>query len=161
MMDLLASYRLPEDFLRKLRHSRALQQELMAGKPLHEIIGFSQEILQHFYAAAYRLYQTGKDSEAADAFFFLTALDPSVKVYWLGLGMAEQCLNRFEEALTAYAMASMIDVEDPLPYYHSGACYHAVRDLDNARKSLEMAIELFGPEHATLKSTAQTVLKHL
>ena len=150
-----------DSFIRKLQDRQALQEDLQAGKSLGEIVGFSEDAMQHFYAAAYQLYHSGRDKDAADAFFFLSALHPSVQVYWLGLGMAEQCLNRFEEALSAYAMASLLEPQDPLPYYHSAACYHALQDVINARKSLEMALDYFGDDHAALKETARAALTAL
>lgn len=140
---------------------KSLQEDLLSGKSLGEIMGFGEEALQDFYAAAYQLYQAGRDSEAADAFFFLAALHPSVQVYWLGLGMAEQCLSHYEKALEAYSMASLLEPQDPLPYYHSAACYHALQDSLNARKSLEMALEYFGDEDAPLQATARAALASL
>lgn len=160
-MDPLAPYQLSDSFIQKLQDRNALQEELQAGKSLGELVSFSEEAMQHFYEAAYQLYQSGRDKEAADAFFFLCTLHPAVQVYWLGLGMAEQCLNRFEEALSAYAMASLLEPQDPLPYYHSAACYHALQDAANARKSLEMALDYFGDDHDALKATARAALTAL
>ena len=155
-MDAIAAFRLPPEFLEKLGQKGWMQEQIQAGKSLQEIIGYSDETMQKFYAAAYRLFQAEKESEAADAFLFLTALNPAVQAFWVGLGMAEQCLQHYEEALSAYAMASMTLVEDPLPYYYSAACYQALQDEDSARKSLEMALHYFGdnPAYASLKAAA-------
>ncbi len=141
----------------KIPSPDAIRKALQAGQSLQEIIAFPQELMERFYAAAYTLFQVGKESEAADAFFFLATLNPSVHAYWLALGMAEQGLKRYENALAAYAMASLIEVEDPLSYYYSAACYHALQDEENMRRSLEMALQYFqdSPEHATMKKNAQ------
>lgn len=137
-----------------------IREALQAGQTLQEIMGISQERMEQFYQAAYNLFQAGKESQAADAFFFLTALNPAVHVYWVALGMVEQALHHYQEALSAYAMSSLTGVEDPLPYYHSAACYYALQDQVNMQKSLEMAIEYFAdiPEHATMKETALRIL---
>lgn len=160
-MDPLATFRMPADLWKQLHQKGWLQEQMQEGKSLQEIIGFSDETMKQFYEAAYRLYNAGKESEAADAFLFLTTLNSSVEAFWLGLGMAEQCLQHYEEALSAYAMASMIIEDDPLPYYHSAACYQALQENENVRKSLELALQYFGPEHASLKATAEDALKRL
>lgn len=160
-MDSLAQYKIPGAFIAKLQNPQALKDDLLAGRSLGGLIGFSDEAMEDFYSAAYQLYQAGRDSEAADAFFFLTALHPSIQVYWLCLGMAEQSSGRHEQALAAYSMASLLEPQDPLPYYHSAACYHALHDALNFRKSLEMALENFRGEHSALEATARAALEAL
>jgi type III secretion system low calcium response chaperone LcrH/SycD len=150
-------------FFQKQPCKSSLQKALQAGHSLQEIIGFPQELMQRFYSAAYNLFQTGKESEAADAFFFLATLNPAVHAYWLALGMADQCRHQYEEALSAYAMASLLEVENPLSYYHSAICYHALHDEENMRKSLELALEYAQglPEHEAVRANVQLLLKLL
>lgn len=150
-MDSLAAFEIPTNL-------KELCEQLKSGKTPQEIIGYSPEIMRQFYAAAYRLYQAGLDSEAADAFFFLTVLNPSVQVHWLALGMAEQCQKKYEDALIAYAMATLLKSDDPLPYYYSAVCYQALHEKENAQKSFQMALCYFGEEHASLKAHAEAML---
>lgn len=154
-------FRISAKLMDQLREEGWLEKQLKEGKSLQEIVEFSDGTMQKFYEVAYHLFQAGKDQDAADAFLFLSTLNPAVHIFWVGLGMAEQCLQHYEEALSAYAMASLTEMEDPLPYYHSAACYHALQDNENCRKSIEMALHYFEgkPEYAALKETAELIYK--
>lgn len=117
--------------------------------------------MEQFYAVAYRLFQEGRINEAADALFFLTAMNPTVHIYWLAFGMAEQSLERYQEALSAYAMAALTEPENPVSFFHSALCYQALQDEENMRLSLETALQYFddNPEYGTMKAAAQLLLR--
>lgn len=134
--------------------SHYLTKALEKGLSFQEILGFSAQTMVKFYGAAYTLFQQHKYREAADAFVFLTTLNPRVHEYWLGLGMAEQFNQEYETALTAYSMAAITHAENPWPHYHSATCYQKLSDPANARYALELALLTAGDnaEYAFLKS---------
>lgn len=136
----MEEFRIPADALEKLRDPDLLRKKISEGKVLQEIIGYSAATMEKFYFVAYKLFQHQQYQEAADAFIFLTTLNPYIYNYWLGLGMCEQLLKREEAALIAYATAILINVENPVPHYHSASCYNELKDQGNALASLELAI---------------------
>lgn len=123
-----------------LRDKLRLQEEMMSGKTLYEIAGFSSDTMEKFYAAAYQIYANGAYLDSADAFFFLTHLNPLDPRFWLGLGMSEQHCCRYQAAIYAYSMAIYVESSDPLPYYLMACCYELLHQPSEALKSVELAI---------------------
>lgn len=162
-MDSLDEFNIPEEVAKKLQDPMLLRQHIQEGKSFQELLGYSDETMEKFYQAAYNLFQKQKYKEAAEAFTFLTTLNPERHNYWLGLGMSEQILEEFHGALLAYAMAMMSDVTNPVPHYHSANCYRALLDDSNALISLEQAIQQAGDkdEHKQLLTAAISLKERL
>lgn len=133
-----------------------LQEQIASGKTFQEIIGYTDETMDQFYHAARRLFEKQRYEDSADAFIFLTTMNPFVSQYWLGLGMSEHLKDEHFDALMAYNMAILIDKNNPIPHYHSAACHRALHDLDTARLCIDEAISLAGnrQQHAQLKEQA-------
>ncbi len=159
----MEEFRIPKDALDKLKDPELLRRKINEGKVLQEIIGYTPETMEKFYQVAYKLFQHQQYQEAGDAFIFLTTLNPYVYNYWLGLGMCEQLSHKYDGALIAYATAILINVENPVPHFHSAACYKELGDLGNALASLELAIMYAGkrPEHESIKQHALDAKKNL
>ena len=139
-MEHMEEYKIPEDAIEKLRDPEVIRRQMEEGKTFQEIIGYSNEAMEKFYLIAHGLFQQQEYQKAADAFVFLTTLNPYTHSYWLGLGMSEQLSGSYQGALLAYAMAILTDIEDPVAHYHSATCYRAIGDLKSALQSLKMAI---------------------
>lgn len=121
--------------------------ELSGGQTsLACLFGFSRTTMALFYQIGYRRIKEGQLDRSADLFWLLAVLDPMVHSYWLGLGIAEQMREKFNEALFAYAMATFTDETDPIPQCRSAQCYSALGDGLLARNALEIAIEQCGAD---------------
>lgn len=118
-----------------------LQEYFSEGKTFQELLGFSNDQMEQFYQGAYRIFEQKRWDDAADAFLFLTTLNPYVHTFWLGLGMAEQSKQEYEQALTAYSMAAMTDPESPVPHIHSCECHDMLKDIDKSIEAVEQAIK--------------------
>lgn len=155
-MENMEEYLIPEEALEKLKDPSVIREQVKEGKTFQEILGYTQESMERFYGAAYQLFQKQEYQKAADAFVFLTTLNPYVHNYWLGLGMSEQLNGSYQGGLLAYAMAILTDAENPLPHYHSGNCYRGLSDDMNAFQSYELTIRFCGdkPEYSVLKEQA-------
>ena len=162
-MEHLSEFSIPREALEKLKDPLFVKNQVAEGKTFQEILGFSLATMDKFYGAAHNLYTRQQYEEAADAFVFLTTLNPRVHTYWVGLGMSEQLNEEYDAALMAYSMAILINVENPLPHYHSAACYFALQEKDNAILSLEMALQHAETkeEYAHIKKHAQSTLDSL
>ena len=159
----MEEYKIPKEALDKLKDPELLRRKINEGRVLQEIIGYSFETMEKFYQIAFKLFQHQQYQEAGDAFIFLTTLNPYVYNYWLGLGMCEQLSAKYDGALIAYATAILLNVENPVPHYHSASCYQSLGDYGNALASLELAIMYSGehPEHASIKEHAINEKKSL
>lgn len=139
-MEHMEEYRIPEEAIERLRDPEVIRRQMEEGKTFQEIIGYSNQTMDKFYQIAHGLFQQQEYSQAADAFVFLTTLNPYTHNYWLGLGMSEQLSGSYQGALLAYAMAILTDIENPVAHYHSASCYRAVGDRRSALQSLKMAL---------------------
>lgn len=157
MEDELKDFRLSPEAKAKLKNKKLLKKELAEGKTAQEIIGFSEEVMAKFYAAAYRLFEHKRFKDAANAFLFLATLNPYNSEYWIGLGMASQLIQEYEAAIDAYELAAMSNIENPVPYFYLAKCLFAIHDRESALQALDLAIETANdiPAYQELKHQAE------
>jgi len=162
-MESMEEFRIPKEAIERLKDPEVLRGHLSEGKTFQELLGYTNGTMEKFYSGAHLLYEQGMYQEAADAFVFLTTLNPYVHNFWLGLGLAEQHNEEYEAALVAYGMATMSDMDNPLPHYHSSRCHYLMGDYDTAVSMLDLAINLcFDDEkHSTVKSDAISAKLHI
>ena len=154
-------FALPPDIIAKLKDPTILIRYIEDGKTFQEILGYSEERMEAYYQKAKELFDRQAYEKAAEVFLFLTTLNPYVPSFWLGLGMSEELLHHFHEALRAYGMAIFTHPQDPLPHYHSATCYLALHDPTHARQSLELAVEAAKNNAHPLQSHAEEALVRL
>lgn len=128
-----------------------------------DIFGLDNNILENIYAQAYRLYNTGKYTEASHLFRILIMMNATEQKYMLGLAACFHMLKEYDNALNSYTLCSALDPKNPLPYYHSSDCYIQLKDNLSAMLSLEMTIAHAGdkPEYAKMKERAILSLQSL
>ncbi|HXF29846.1 MAG TPA: SycD/LcrH family type III secretion system chaperone [Chlamydiales bacterium] len=131
--------KIPEEVLEALQKPDELRRHLDEGRSLQELIGYSDEFMQQLYNAAHDVFQEGRYQEAADGFLFLTTLNPYVYAYWLGLGMSQQLIEEYEQAIIAYECASKVEPASPIPDYYLAACHLLMNERDLAKISIEQA----------------------
>jgi len=136
---------------------------LKQGLSPKDAMGISSQVLEGIYAQAYRLYNTGKYPEASHLFRTLIIMDPTQAKYVLGLGACFHMLKEYRNAISTYTMSSIIDGQNPIPYYHSSDCFIQMKDYLSAIVSLKMAIKYAGdkPEYAKLKERALLSLESI
>ena len=134
------NFEIPDDVKEKLQNPDVFEQHITEGKPLQEILEFSDETIEIFYQQANALYQNHNYIEAIEAFTFLTTINPFIVNFWIGLGMSEQRLEEYGNAFLAYSMAMMVDASNPMPHYQTALCYRALMQPENALESLELAL---------------------
>lgn len=141
MKDDFSDFKLSKKAKEKLKDKKLLKKELAEGKTAQEIMGFSDEVMAKFYAAAYHLFENRHYKDAANAFLFLVTLNSFNHEYWLGLGMATQMSGDFEMAVDAYEMAAICKLDSPVPYFYLAKCLFAMHDRESALQALNLAIE--------------------
>ena len=67
-------------------------------------------------------FEKGNFAHSSDIFLFLGTLNPFNHDYWLGLGMSLQRCQEYERAIDAYELASLANIESPVPYFYLGKC---------------------------------------
>jgi type III secretion system low calcium response chaperone LcrH/SycD len=119
--------------------------------------------LENLYAQAYRLYNTGKYSEASHLFRILIMLNAMEPKYSLGLAACFHMLKEYYNAIQTYTMCAALDPQTPIPHYHSSDCFIQMKDYLSAMLCLELAIEHAGnkPEYAKIKERSLMSLESL
>lgn len=130
---------------------------------IKDIIGLSDESAESIYSQAYLLYNTGKYNDAAELFRLLIMLNATEPKYIMGLAACFHMMKEYDGAASAYSLVSIVDAENPIPYFHSSDCYIQLGDRASAIVALEMAVKRAGdkPEFAMLKERAQITLQAL
>jgi type III secretion system low calcium response chaperone LcrH/SycD len=128
-----------------------------------DAMGLSSQVLEGMYAQAYRLYNTGKYPEASHLFRTLIVMDPTQAKYVLGLAACFHMLKEYKNAIYTYTMSSVVEANNPVPYYHSSDCFIQMKDYMSALVCLKLAIKYAGerPEYAKLKERAAMSLESI
>lgn len=136
-----------EDFTINLENvEKALSSEIHEnlGKEangMQQFFGISREVLERYYGISNRFLEEQKWEHARDAFLFLIFLNPCIHNFWIGLGVAEQSQQHFEQALLAYMMAETTDPNDPVVYANSFQCHLALGSRRAAMQAYQMALD--------------------
>jgi type III secretion system low calcium response chaperone LcrH/SycD len=152
-MNKLDKYQIDFNYLEKLKDENWLKEH--ASKPdfFQQAFSISDDLIQIYYSAACKLMIEKRWEDAVDAFTFLTFISPYTHNFWMGLGMSNQSLEKYEEARNAYLMAQAIDFSDPYSHANSFQCSAALNDKEAANEMLNFALEACGDkeEYSELK----------
>lgn len=114
--------------------------------------------LQAIYACAQALCENHRHEQAERLFRQLCVYDFHNADYVLGLGAVFQWKGDYEGALDLYGMAYATNDQDPCYLYHAAKCHLVLRQLDQARKCLEVAqSSVRGSQQDRAKATALLV----
>lgn len=117
-----------------------IAQRLVAGETLVDMGDIGPKELEAVYAMGHSLFGARKYDKAAALFRFLAMAEHNNPRWWFALGVTEQHGGRFEAAVNAFAMATLLDVEDPRPQAQAGYCLLALDKVKEARSALEGAL---------------------
>ena len=114
---------------------------LLKSDTLQQAFGVSGYEMEEVYYEAYRFYQEDIYLKSSTAFRWLILLNPFVDKYWKGLAASLQLLGKYEKALHAYAMAALLDSDNPYPHFHAYECYEDMQNPEDAEKALDLAYQ--------------------
>ena len=131
------------------------------GVTLGAIRGHTREEYEAVYALGHSLYGNGRYLDAVKAFAFLVMNDPYERRFVKAYAHALQMARNYQDALTYYALASVMDLTDPVTPFHAAECLIALRQPDEARKALETVQALCTGSQQALKDRARALLELL
>jgi len=133
---------------------------LAIGATLKDVKGFSDDQFDALYALGYNLYNQGKYAEAMSAFGFLLMHDQFERKYYKAFGSCQQMLKRYEEAIRNYSMASILDLRDPEPTFHTAECMLAMGLVTEATEALQMVVKQTEtkPDYQAMNQRAKVIL---
>ncbi|MCL2000574.1 MAG: SycD/LcrH family type III secretion system chaperone [Planctomycetes bacterium] len=140
--------------------ARELIEHFQNGGTLKSHFRFTDEELEAVYAVAHNQFSARKYAEAIDLFRFLCLYDHTEPRWFYSLGVARQHTGDHAGAVEAYGMATLLDVEDPLPQTQAGYCLLAMERWPEAQNALEGALMACGDDesHADVKRQAESLL---
>ncbi|MDK2123488.1 SycD/LcrH family type III secretion system chaperone [Parachitinimonas caeni] len=110
------------------------------GGTLKDVYGFTPEECEAVYTLGYNLYNQGKFLDALKAFGFLLMHDHLERRYYKSFASALQMLKRYEEAIKHYSIASMLDLSDPEPTFHTGECMVGIGMIEEAKEAFDLVV---------------------
>jgi len=116
---------------------------------LQQTFGISDKTINLFYQCGSHAYEHHHYKEACDIFFLVTSLSPAHANAWIALGLCERKGHNIQEALLAFAMATLIDNSIAAPQVYSAESYAEQKNYEDALESLQLAKEIAqkNPEH--------------
>lgn len=136
------SFFLSSDVKGKLKDNTFIEKQLMLGLIPQEVLEVSDEVMAKLYQKARSLFEKENFIDSANAFLFLSTLNPNCFEYWLGLGMSLQRCQEYYRAIDAYELAVHADITNPASYFYLAKCFFAIHDRENSLEALELAIEM-------------------
>jgi type III secretion system low calcium response chaperone LcrH/SycD len=143
--------------------SQMTNKALQKGASIKDVLGIADASIESVYGQAYLLYNTGRYRDAAEIFRLLIMLNSTEPKYLMGLAACYHMLKEYLSAASTYNLVSIIDPNNPIPYFHASDCYIHTGDKTAAAVMLEMAVKRAGdkPEFATLLQRAAITLDAL
>jgi len=140
----------------------AFKEHIANAKTLQEFAQVGDALINLLYLAAKRLYDQKAYDDAADAFFFLTGLNPSFSAFWLGMANSEFHRKNYNEALSAFLKVMEGSPQDPSVHLALCHCYEALGDKQSASNMVDLAlksVEENGQEQALKEGLEQEKLR--
>lgn len=112
---------------------------LLKSATYQQAFGVSNYEMEEIYVEAYNYYQDERYQDSLLQFRWLVILNPYSAKYWMGLAANQHLMQHYTQALHSYAMAALLDCENPYPHYHAFECYLALQNKEDAEKALLLA----------------------
>ena len=94
------------------------------------------------YTIGYNLSLENKHEDALCLFQMLTTLNPLVSDYFIAQGLSERSLQQNNEALQSFAMAAIMNPNQPISRYNSAELYLELHQVKDAKLELEVLEEI-------------------
>lgn len=132
---------------------------LAKGITLGQLQGLTDAECEALYTLGYQHYIHKRYSEAARVFSLLLMNDHLEQRYAMAFASSLHMSGHYLEAITYYSLASVMDMGDPVPTFHTSECLRAMGHTEDAKEGLRMVIrQCEGEQRAALRGRAQALL---
>lgn len=137
----------------------ALSEHLLQGGTLGDLHGFSEQDYEAMYTVGHGMYSQQRYDDALKVFRLLVACDPMDRRFHQAVASSLQMTGEFELAIGSYSMASIMNINDPVPTFHTAECLAALGRVADAREALAIVIEQSSdPAYGPLRIRAEGLL---
>ncbi len=138
--DALIPYYADPELLSTLQTADGFADFLERGKTIYMLLGYTNEVMQNFYKAAYKLLVEGRIKEGFDAFFYLVTIAPNEREFWLNYGYAALQLGEHMLAIEAYGRAFDLDPNKADAYLAAASVYLRLQDFQHANEVCDLGL---------------------
>lgn len=139
-----------------------LAEHFMQGGTLGDLHGFDDRDYEAIYTVGHGMYSQERYDDAVKVFGLLAACNPFDRRFHQALASTLQMTGEFERAIASYSMASIMDIKDPVPTFHTAECLAALGRVADAREALSIVIEQSSSAtHQPLRARAEGLLELL
>ena len=128
-----------EDFLSPKQiqeNAQKIQEYLGKGRTLQDALDISPLLMQKKYEMAVGQILHHDYMSAVSLFSYLAVIDPYDVRYWIVLGAANALGRQYTAAFDSFAIARLIDPDDPQPYLMSAYCLQMAGEQEDAKRCL-------------------------
>ena len=125
-------------------------------------LGFAQNYddtdYEALYAMGHNLYAQARYQDAVRIFGFLVMQNHLEPRYMNAYASSLQMVGNYLEAIKLYSIASLMDMSDPLPTFHTAECMLALNMVTEAKEALAFVLsQSDAPQYAELKARARAL----
>lgn len=129
------------------------------GNTLGDLMGYVPRDYESVYALGHRYYRQARYLDALKAFSFLVMHNPLERKFANAQAASLQMLKQYDNAIAFYSLASVMDMTDPRPTFHTAECLIALGRVEEAIDALNIVIkQSTAPEFAALNARTQGLL---
>ncbi|GAB2734943.1 SycD/LcrH family type III secretion system chaperone BcrH1 [Melaminivora jejuensis] len=132
---------------------------LANGGTLGSVFDYEDADYEVLYALGHSLYAQARYHDAMRVFGYLVMCNHMEKRFMNAFASSLQMLGSHKDAIKYYSLASVMDMSDPLPTFHTAECMLAIGMQQEAREALGYVLQQSEAEqYAELRQRAQAML---
>lgn len=132
------------------------------GGTLGWIFDYEDADYEVLYALGHSMYAQARYSDALRVFGYLVTCNHMEKRFMNAFASTLQMLGGYKDAIKYYSLASVMDMSDPLPTFHTAECMNALGMRDEALEALGYVLrQSTAPQYAELAQRARAMLELL
>lgn len=117
---------------------REALEKFLEDFPNHPVM--TEKKAEDFYTLGFSLYNAGSFDKASQVFQVLCCQKPLDYKHWFGLASSLQEERLYEKALSAWAMAAILNRTLPYSHFHAAECAFSLNRKEEAALALEAAL---------------------
>jgi len=121
--------------------ARLILEGLRSGATIKDLKGVSSDMMEGVYAIAHRFYENSQLDEAETFFRFLCLYDFYNPEYAMGMAAVLQMKREYDKAISMYAVAQTLNLQDDRPMFHVGQCHLSLGRLGKAKECFQSVAE--------------------
>ncbi|WP_374608487.1 SycD/LcrH family type III secretion system chaperone [Diaphorobacter nitroreducens] len=138
--------------------ARQAMAHLGRGGVIGDLLDMNELQYEALYTVGHDLYTQARYEEASKLFGFLVMHNHLERRFIMAYAAALQMARDYANAISLYTFASVLDLGDPLPGFHTAECLIGLGMRNEAREGLAIVLRECGDGHADLRARAQALL---